>query len=125
MSTCRHSSMHICMCQHCTTQKHSSPEVDRQGVSFRPLQYKHHIKQLKSAIAPKSLPNIPTSASGSQCPENSIQSNSPCGLSSIDPKHILHTTGSQFNCTETIMQQSKTSPIGCWNGNICHSIIKV
>ncbi|MBW0537907.1 hypothetical protein O181_077622 [Austropuccinia psidii MF-1] len=117
--------MHICMCQNCTTQTHSSPEGDRQGVSFTPLQYKHHIKQLKSAIAPKSLPNIPTSASASECLENSIQSNFPSGLSSIDPKHILHTIASQFNCTETIQQQSKTSLTGPWNENICHSIIKV
>ncbi|MBW0591012.1 hypothetical protein O181_130727, partial [Austropuccinia psidii MF-1] len=28
-----------------------------------------HIKKLKSTIAPKSLPNIPTSASGSECPQ--------------------------------------------------------
>ncbi|MBW0542458.1 hypothetical protein O181_082173, partial [Austropuccinia psidii MF-1] len=52
------------MCQHCSTQTHSSPEGDRQGVSFTPFQYKQHIKKLKSTIAPKSLPNIPTSVSG-------------------------------------------------------------
>ncbi|MBW0584724.1 hypothetical protein O181_124439 [Austropuccinia psidii MF-1] len=57
------------MCQHCSTQTHSSAEGDRQGVVFTPFQYKHHIKNLKSTIAPKSLPNIPTSASGSECPQ--------------------------------------------------------
>ncbi|MBW0542248.1 hypothetical protein O181_081963 [Austropuccinia psidii MF-1] len=57
------------MCQHCSTQTHSSPEGDRQGVAFTPFQYKQHIKKLKSTIAPKSLPNIPTSASGSGCPQ--------------------------------------------------------
>ncbi|MBW0494503.1 hypothetical protein O181_034218 [Austropuccinia psidii MF-1] len=57
------------MCQHCSTQTHSSPENDRQGVTFTPFQYKQHIKKLKSAIAPKSLPNIPTSALGSECPQ--------------------------------------------------------
>ncbi|MBW0518134.1 hypothetical protein O181_057849 [Austropuccinia psidii MF-1] len=57
------------MCQHCSTQTHSSPEGDRQGVSFTPFQYKQHIKKLKSTLAPKSLPNIPTSASGSECPQ--------------------------------------------------------
>ncbi|MBW0467768.1 hypothetical protein O181_007483 [Austropuccinia psidii MF-1] len=53
------------MFQHCSTQTHSSPEGDRQGFAFKPFQYKQHIKKLKSAIAPKYLPNIPTSASGS------------------------------------------------------------
>ncbi|MBW0487229.1 hypothetical protein O181_026944 [Austropuccinia psidii MF-1] len=54
------------MCQHCSTKSHSSSEGDRQGVAFTPFQYKKHIKKLKSAIAPKSLPKIPTSASGSE-----------------------------------------------------------
>ncbi|MBW0484713.1 hypothetical protein O181_024428 [Austropuccinia psidii MF-1] len=66
MSTRRYSSMHIFMCQQCSTQTHSSPEGDRQGVAFPPFQYKQHIKKLKSAIAPRSVPNIPTSASGSE-----------------------------------------------------------
>ncbi|MBW0518378.1 hypothetical protein O181_058093 [Austropuccinia psidii MF-1] len=57
------------MCQHCSTQTHSSAEGDRQGVAFTPFQYKQHIKKLKSTIASKSLPNIPTSASGSECPQ--------------------------------------------------------
>ncbi|MBW0507004.1 hypothetical protein O181_046719 [Austropuccinia psidii MF-1] len=57
------------MCQHCSTQTHSPPEGDRQVVSFTPFQYKQHIKKLKSAIELKSLPNIPTSASGSECPQ--------------------------------------------------------
>ncbi|MBW0494818.1 hypothetical protein O181_034533 [Austropuccinia psidii MF-1] len=57
------------MCQHCSTQTHSAPEGDRQGVSYTPFQYKQHIKKLKSAIQPKSLPNIPTSASVSECPQ--------------------------------------------------------
>ena len=69
MTTRRYSSMRICMCQHCSTQTHSSPEGDRPGVAFTPFQYKQHIKKLKSTIAPKSLPNIPTSASGSGCPQ--------------------------------------------------------
>ncbi|MBW0519908.1 hypothetical protein O181_059623 [Austropuccinia psidii MF-1] len=66
MTTRRYSSMHICMCQHCSTHTNSSAEGDRQGASFTPFQYKQHIKRLKSTIAPKSLPNIPTSASGSE-----------------------------------------------------------
>ncbi|MBW0575789.1 hypothetical protein O181_115504 [Austropuccinia psidii MF-1] len=56
------------MCQHCSTQTHSPPEGDRHRFSFTPFQYKQHIKNLKSTIAPKSLPNIPTSPSGSECP---------------------------------------------------------
>ncbi|MBW0491961.1 hypothetical protein O181_031676 [Austropuccinia psidii MF-1] len=57
------------MCQHCSTQTHSSPDGDRHGVAFIPLQYEQNIQNLKSTIAPKSLPNIPTSASGSECPQ--------------------------------------------------------
>ncbi|MBW0545283.1 hypothetical protein O181_084998 [Austropuccinia psidii MF-1] len=57
------------MCQHCSTQTHSSPEGDRKGAAFTPLQYKQQIKELKSAIEPKSLPNIPTQASGSEYPQ--------------------------------------------------------
>ncbi|MBW0496634.1 hypothetical protein O181_036349 [Austropuccinia psidii MF-1] len=53
------------MCQHCSNQTHSSPEGDRQTVSLTPYQYKQCIKKIKLAIEPKSLPNIPTSASGS------------------------------------------------------------
>ncbi|MBW0539945.1 hypothetical protein O181_079660 [Austropuccinia psidii MF-1] len=59
--------MHICRCQHFSSQTHSSPEGDMQGAAFTPFQYKQHIKKLKSAIEPKSIPNIPTSASGSEC----------------------------------------------------------
>ncbi|MBW0572955.1 hypothetical protein O181_112670 [Austropuccinia psidii MF-1] len=61
--------MRICMCKHCSTQTHSSAEGDRQGVSFTPFQYKQSIKKLKSTIVPKYLPNIPTSASGSESPQ--------------------------------------------------------
>ncbi|MBW0580889.1 hypothetical protein O181_120604 [Austropuccinia psidii MF-1] len=67
MSTRRCSSMRIYMCQHCSTQTHSSPEGDRKGVFFTPFQYKQHIKELKSAMAPKPLPNIPTSTLGYEC----------------------------------------------------------
>ncbi|MBW0518663.1 hypothetical protein O181_058378 [Austropuccinia psidii MF-1] len=57
------------MCQHCSTQTHSSPVGDRQGVAITPFQYKQHIEKLKSAISPKSLPKIPTSESESECPQ--------------------------------------------------------
>ncbi|MBW0532265.1 hypothetical protein O181_071980 [Austropuccinia psidii MF-1] len=67
MSAPRYSSMGICMCQNCSTQTHSSPEGERQGVAFTPFQYKQQIKNIKSVIAPKSLPNIPPSESGSEC----------------------------------------------------------
>ncbi|MBW0584984.1 hypothetical protein O181_124699 [Austropuccinia psidii MF-1] len=56
------------MFQHCSTQTHSSPEGDRQGVAFTPFQYKQHIEKIKLTIEPKYLPNIPTSSLGSQCP---------------------------------------------------------
>ncbi|MBW0462280.1 hypothetical protein O181_001995 [Austropuccinia psidii MF-1] len=57
------------MFQHCLTQTHSSHEGNRQGAAFTPFQYKQKIKKLKCAIAPKSLPKFPTSASGSECPQ--------------------------------------------------------
>ncbi|MBW0470621.1 hypothetical protein O181_010336 [Austropuccinia psidii MF-1] len=69
MSNHRYSSMRICMCQLCSAQTHSYHEGDRKGVAFTIFQYKQQIKKLKSAIAPKSLPKIPTSASGSECPQ--------------------------------------------------------
>ncbi|MBW0559707.1 hypothetical protein O181_099422 [Austropuccinia psidii MF-1] len=80
MTTRCYSSMCICMCQHCSAQTHSSPEGDGQGVSFTPFQYKQHIKILKSTIAPKYLPNIPTSASGSDT------FSTPAGLNSTAQK---------------------------------------
>ncbi|MBW0500138.1 hypothetical protein O181_039853 [Austropuccinia psidii MF-1] len=55
------------MCPHFSTQTHYSTQGERQGVAFTPFQYKQHIKKLKSAIVPRSLPNIPTSPSGSGC----------------------------------------------------------
>ncbi|MBW0560177.1 hypothetical protein O181_099892, partial [Austropuccinia psidii MF-1] len=67
MSTPCYSSMRLCICHHFSTQTHSFPERDRKGFAFTPFQYKQHIKKLKYAIEPKSLPNIPTSASGSEC----------------------------------------------------------
>ncbi|MBW0497281.1 hypothetical protein O181_036996 [Austropuccinia psidii MF-1] len=76
------------MCQHCSAQTHSSPEGDRKFVAFTPFQYKQHIKKLKSAIAPKSLPNIPTSASGSECLQ--IQ------LDQIFPAYYFQLTQSTF-----------------------------
>ncbi|MBW0581658.1 hypothetical protein O181_121373 [Austropuccinia psidii MF-1] len=69
MSTPCYSLMCICICQPCSTQTHSSPEGDRKVFAFTPFKYKQHIKKLKSAIEPKSIPNIPTSASGSEFPQ--------------------------------------------------------
>ncbi|MBW0498527.1 hypothetical protein O181_038242 [Austropuccinia psidii MF-1] len=69
ISTPHYSSMCICIPQHCSSQTHSSPEGDRQGVAFTPFQYKQHIKKLKSSIEPKSIPKIPTSASVSEFPQ--------------------------------------------------------
>ncbi|MBW0569461.1 hypothetical protein O181_109176 [Austropuccinia psidii MF-1] len=77
------SSMRIRMFQHCSIQTHSSPEGDRQGVSFTPFQYKQHIKKLKSTIAPKSLPNIPTSASVSECPQILLDQTFPADYSQL------------------------------------------
>ncbi|MBW0462659.1 hypothetical protein O181_002374 [Austropuccinia psidii MF-1] len=73
--------MHICMCHHFSAQTYSSPEGDRPGLAFTPFQSKHHIKNLKSAIEPKSLPNIHTSASGSECPQILLDQNFPADYS--------------------------------------------
>ncbi|MBW0549603.1 hypothetical protein O181_089318 [Austropuccinia psidii MF-1] len=105
MTTRRYSSMHICMCQHCSTETHSSPEVDRHGVAFTPFQYQQHIEKLKSTIAPRSLPNIPTSASGSEWPQLLLDQ-----IFLADYSQLTQSTGSQFNCTETIQQKSNPSP---------------
>ncbi|MBW0498949.1 hypothetical protein O181_038664 [Austropuccinia psidii MF-1] len=43
--------------------------LNAQGATFKHFQYKQQIKKLKSAIAPKSLPKIPTSASRSEFPQ--------------------------------------------------------
>ncbi|MBW0502982.1 hypothetical protein O181_042697 [Austropuccinia psidii MF-1] len=61
--------MGICLCQHCSTQPHSSPDGDRPGSSFTPFQHKRHIEKVKLTIEPKSIPKIPTSASGSEFPQ--------------------------------------------------------
>ncbi|MBW0488502.1 hypothetical protein O181_028217 [Austropuccinia psidii MF-1] len=105
MTTRRYSSMCICMCQHCSTQTHSSPEGDRHGVAFKPFQYKQNIKKLKSTIAHKSLPDIPTSASGSECPQILLDQIFPA-----DYSQLTQSTGSQFNCTESIQRQSNPPP---------------
>ncbi|MBW0518095.1 hypothetical protein O181_057810 [Austropuccinia psidii MF-1] len=57
------------MCQHCSTQTHTAPEGNRQGVAFTPFQCKQHMKNLKSGIESNVIPNIPNFKSGSQCPQ--------------------------------------------------------
>ncbi|MBW0550829.1 hypothetical protein O181_090544 [Austropuccinia psidii MF-1] len=88
MSTHCYSSMCMCMCQYCSTQTHSSPEGDTHRVAFTHFQYKQHIKKFKSTIPPKYLPNIPTSASGSECPK--------ILLDQILPAHYSQLTQSTF-----------------------------
>ncbi|MBW0490161.1 hypothetical protein O181_029876 [Austropuccinia psidii MF-1] len=105
------------MCQHCSTQTHSCPEGHRHGVAFTSFQYEQHIKKLRSAIEPNAIPNIP--------PLESESEHLKILLDQIFPKHALHSTGSQFNGTEIILQESKASPTRPWNDNICHSILKV
>ncbi|MBW0491133.1 hypothetical protein O181_030848 [Austropuccinia psidii MF-1] len=83
MSTPCYSSMCICMCHHCSTQTHSSSKGYRQGVALKSFQYKQHIKKLKSAIEPNSLPNIPTSSSGSECPQIILDQISPAYYSQL------------------------------------------
>ncbi|MBW0482061.1 hypothetical protein O181_021776 [Austropuccinia psidii MF-1] len=68
---------------------HPSPEGDKQGVVFIPFQYEQHIKKLKSAIEAKAIPNIPTLASGRECP--------PTLLDQIFPKDYSQLTQSMFS----------------------------
>ncbi|MBW0575618.1 hypothetical protein O181_115333 [Austropuccinia psidii MF-1] len=93
MKTRCYSSMRKCMCQHFSTQTHSSPEDDRHRVSFTPFQYKQHIKKLKSTIAPKSLPNIPTSESGSECPQLLLDQIFPADYSQLTQSTLSTTPG--------------------------------
>ncbi|MBW0472015.1 hypothetical protein O181_011730 [Austropuccinia psidii MF-1] len=85
--------MRICMCQYCSTQTHSSAEGDRPGVALTPFQYKQHIKKLKSTIAPKSLPNIPTSATGSQCPQILLDQLFPADYSQLTQRNFSTPAG--------------------------------
>ncbi|MBW0539591.1 hypothetical protein O181_079306 [Austropuccinia psidii MF-1] len=107
MTTPRYSSIHICMCQHCSAQIHSSAEGDRQGVAFTPFQYKQHSKKLKSTIAPKSLPNMPTSASGSECPQ--------IILDQIFPADYSKLTQSTFSTPVRLNSTAQKLYSGCQN----------
>ncbi|MBW0470034.1 hypothetical protein O181_009749 [Austropuccinia psidii MF-1] len=87
MSTPCYSSTHIWMCHHCSTQTHSSPEGDFQVFAFTPFQYKQYINKLKSAIEPKSHLNIPTQASGSECPQIILHQSFPGDSSQLTKAH--------------------------------------
>ncbi|MBW0469417.1 hypothetical protein O181_009132 [Austropuccinia psidii MF-1] len=93
MTIHRYSSMHNCMCQHCSTQTHASAEGFTQEGFFKSFQYKQHIKKLKSAIAPKYLPNIPTSASGSGCPQILLDQIFPADYSQLAQSTFLTPVG--------------------------------
>ncbi|MBW0488723.1 hypothetical protein O181_028438 [Austropuccinia psidii MF-1] len=103
--------MHICMCQNFSTQTHSSPEGDRQEVALTPFQYKQHVKKLKSAIAPKSLPNIPTSASGSECPQILLDKPFPSGYSQLSqntfstPRGLYSTAQKPYSGSQNLPPQ--------------------
>ncbi|MBW0482087.1 hypothetical protein O181_021802 [Austropuccinia psidii MF-1] len=94
------------MCQHCSTETHSSPGVDRQGVAFTTFQYKQHIKKLKSAIAPKSLPNIFTYASGSEYPQIILDQIFPADYSQLTQR----TFSTPLGCTSTAQKAYRGSP---------------
>ncbi|MBW0544741.1 hypothetical protein O181_084456 [Austropuccinia psidii MF-1] len=123
MSTPQSSSLGIFMCQNCSTQTHSSPEGDRYGVSFTPFQYKKHIKKLKSAIEPKSIPNIPTSASGSECPHSLLDQ---IFLDDHSPltQSIFSTSPGLNSTAQKPYIRSQNFPSRPWNDNIFHSIFK-
>ncbi|MBW0484025.1 hypothetical protein O181_023740 [Austropuccinia psidii MF-1] len=93
MTTRHYSSMRIGMCQHWSTKTHSSSEGDRHGVAFTPFQYEQHIKKLKSTIAPKYLPNIPTSASGSEFPKLLLDQIFPADYSQLTKSTLYTATG--------------------------------
>ncbi|MBW0563421.1 hypothetical protein O181_103136 [Austropuccinia psidii MF-1] len=95
------------MCQHCSTQTHSSPEGDRQGISFTLFQYQQHLKKLKSTIAPKSLPNIPTYASRSECLQ--------VILDQIFPADYSQLTQSTFSTPESLNSTAQKSYSGIQN----------
>ncbi|MBW0508595.1 hypothetical protein O181_048310 [Austropuccinia psidii MF-1] len=80
--------MHICSCQHFSTQTHSSPEGDRQVVAFTPFQYKQNIQNLKSAIAPKFHPNL-TQSTFSTPPGLTSTAHKPYSISANIPPQDL------------------------------------
>ncbi|MBW0498338.1 hypothetical protein O181_038053 [Austropuccinia psidii MF-1] len=82
------------MCQHCSTQTHSSPEGHRHGVAFTPFQYEQHIKKLKSAIEPNAIPKIPPLESGSE--------NLKISLDQIFPKHYSQLTQSTLSTPQVL-----------------------
>ncbi|MBW0480981.1 hypothetical protein O181_020696 [Austropuccinia psidii MF-1] len=94
-----------------STQTHSSPEVYRQGVAFTPFQYKQHIKKLKSAIAPKCLPNIPTSVSGFACPQILLDQIFPADYSQLTqstfstPPDLTSTAQNPYSRSPNLPQQ--------------------
>ncbi|MBW0529845.1 hypothetical protein O181_069560 [Austropuccinia psidii MF-1] len=82
------------MCQKCPAKTHPSPEGDGQGVALTPFQYKQKIKKLKSAIEPNAIPNIPTLAPGSECPQSL--------LDQIFPKNYSQLTQSMFSTPQGV-----------------------
>ncbi|MBW0521149.1 hypothetical protein O181_060864 [Austropuccinia psidii MF-1] len=88
------------MCRHCSSQAHSSPESDRQVVAFSPFQ----CKKLNPAIEPKSIPNIPTSESGSECLHSS--------LDQIFPNDYSLFTQSTF-FTPPVLNSTSQKPYSC------------
>ncbi|MBW0515209.1 hypothetical protein O181_054924 [Austropuccinia psidii MF-1] len=124
MSTPCYSSMHICMCQHCSAQTHSSPEGDRKLVAFKPVQYKQNIKKLKSAIEPKSLPNIPTSESVFEFLQIIFYKVFLAYYSQFTQSTFSTPTGVNLAAQKPYISSPKPSPTSSWNDYICHSIIK-
>ncbi|MBW0563186.1 hypothetical protein O181_102901 [Austropuccinia psidii MF-1] len=100
------------MCQHCSTQTHSSPEGDRQGVAFTPFQYEHNIKKLKSVIEFKSLTKIPTSSSGSEFPQIILDQIFPADYSQLTqsifstPPGVNSTANKSYNSSQNLSPQA-------------------
>ncbi|MBW0550356.1 hypothetical protein O181_090071 [Austropuccinia psidii MF-1] len=112
MSTPRYSSMHKCMCQHFSTQKHSSPMGYKDIVAFTNFQYKQHIEDLKSAIEPKSIPNIPNSASGSECPQIILDQIFPTYYSQLNQRKISTAPGLNLTAQKPYSQNLEPQDFG-------------
>ncbi|MBW0475113.1 hypothetical protein O181_014828 [Austropuccinia psidii MF-1] len=79
-------------------------------LSFTPFQYKQHIRKLKSAIEPKSLPNIPTSASGSEFPQIILHQLFPADYSQFNQSTFSTPPGVNSKALKAYSGSQKLSP---------------
>ncbi|MBW0494106.1 hypothetical protein O181_033821 [Austropuccinia psidii MF-1] len=98
------------MCHHFSSQTRYSPQGDRKGVAFTSFQYKQHIKKLISAIEPKCLPNIPTLASGFECPKIILNQIFPADYSQLTHRTFSTPIGLRSTAQKSYSSSQKLPP---------------